>query len=163
MLNRTQYVAKQKFRRRLVISLTNLCIFIVLLLGYILIMNIEKNTSQANVYFILALVLALESAVAIVLIPNDREGTFRTFKWGILGYALATILFEVIIFGATRGNDGGGDIMRALTQIRFYITLITPIGLIIWQGKRFMHLTGIGKSKRDTIEYLKKHGNDGMN
>ena len=162
MYNTTDYINREKFRKKLVISLVNLVIFITLLLGYILIINIEGNTSQANVYFILALVIALESAVAVVVIPNEREGTFATFKWGMLGYALATILFEIIIFGAYSGN-GGEDIIRALSQIRFYITLITPIGLIIWQGKRFMHLTGIGKNKRDTIEHLKKHGNDGMN
>lgn len=159
--NSTNFLEQIKFKKKNLIRLMYLGLFMLWIIGYIMIKKIELNTSEANVYFVFGFVFAVVSLATAKFIPNDRDKTLKFFKTGLLGYSLFTVLFELLIFAANTGNDGGTT-EQVLRTVCTFSRVLIPLGLIIWQAKKWTFLTGINKSKKQAIDYIKKHGNDGM-
>lgn len=160
--NKTNIIEHLKFRKKNIVRLLYLGIFMLWVIGYFMIMKIEKSQSEANLYFVFEMAFAVVTLVTAKFIPNDRDATLNFFKFGTAGYTLYTILFEILLLAAGLG-DGTSNTALVLKTVCGYSRAIIPLGLILWQAKKWTFLTGINKSKSKTIEHLKNHGNDGMN
>lgn len=162
MYNQNNFVEKMKFKKKNINRLIYLGVFVSWVVGYLMILKISKSYSMAYFFFAIGLSFSVLSLATAKFIPNDRESTLNFFKFGMLGYSLYIILFQILIFAV---NAGGNDspIGNTMYNIFMYSTIVVPIGLILWQAKKWMFLTGIMKNKRDAISHIKKHGNDGMN
>lgn len=160
--NKTNIVEQLKFKKKNLIRLLYAGIFVLWAFGYFLIKKVEASKTEANVYFVLELAFAIISFVTAFFIPNDRDKTLDFFKYGTAGFALYTVLFEVIMIAANAGG-GQSNTVQVLRSVCGYSRAIIPLGLILWQAKKWTFLTGINKNKKKTIEHLKNHGNDGMN
>lgn len=158
--NETNLIEKIKFKKANISRLCYLIIGFLWILGFYLVKWAEAD-SQAIIYYIFGLAFALISFVTALFIKNDRDKTLDFFKYGLLGYVLFVILFEVLIIGAKKGGDT--SVINVLSSIALYSKITVPIGLIIWQAKKWTFLTGVNRSKRDAVDYFTKHGNDGMN
>lgn len=158
--NETNIIEKLKFKKANLSRLCYLGIGFLWILGFYLIKWAESD-GQAIIYYIFGLAFAGISFLTALVIKNDRDKTLGFFKFGLLGYVLFVILFECLILGAKAGQDA--SVISVLSSIALYSKLTVPIGLIIWQAKKWTFLTGINKSKRDTIDHLTKNGNNGMN
>lgn len=161
MYNETNIIEKLKFKKANISRFIYLIVVFLWIFGYFMIKWAENNQSQANVYYIFGLAFAGISFATAKFIKNDRDKTLNFFKFGLLGYVLFIILWEAIIMGAKAGGDE--NTAQWLMTFCMYTKIMIPIGLIIWQAKKWTFLTGINKNKRDTIDHLKNHGNDGMN
>lgn len=87
-------------------------------------------------------------------IPNERGGTLKAYKANMAGFCLYLIIlktFSVLASGSVAYVNG-------IFQLSLFIY---PLGFTAWEAKKFMYLLGIGKSRRDSIDYYKDHGNDG--
>ena len=158
----TNIVEQLKFKKANISRIVYLLVFMIWLIGYFMIKVIEKSNSWANVYYAFGLSFTAISFITALVIKNDRDKTLSFYKYGLLGYTLFIVLFELLIFASQKGgNDGNAETI--LIAVCSYSKILIPLGLIIWQAKKWTFLTGINKNKRDTIDYLKKHGNDGMN
>lgn len=162
LTNETNFLINLKFRKKNLIRLSYLGIFLLYLIGSIMIKNVEKNMSEAYVYFGFGLAFATISFATAKFIPNDRDKTLKFFKTGILGYSLFIILFELLIFLANMGGDGGMTI-NTIKSICTFSKILIPLGLILWQAKKWTFLTGINKNKRDAINHIRENGNNGLN
>lgn len=160
--NNTNIVEHLKFKKKNIIRLIYLGVFFLWVIGFFMIKKIEGSNSEANLYFVFGMIFAFMSLLTAKFIPNDREATFTFFKFGMLGYVLYTILFEILIYAAFLGGDDSNT-ANVLQAVCGYSRAIIPLGLILWQAKKWTFLTGLRKNKAKTIEHLKKHGNDGMN
>ncbi len=162
--NTTNIVEHLKFKKKNIIRLIYFAIFFLWVIGYFLIKKIEGSNAEANLYFTFGFVFTLVSLITAKFIPNDRESTLNFCKFGMLGYVLYTILFEILIFVAFAGGDGqGSNTAIVLRTVCGYSRAIIPLGLILWQAKKWIFMSGLRKGKTKTIEHLKRHGNDGMN
>ena len=160
--NETNIIEHLKFKKTNISRLTYLIVLVIWITGYFMIRAIEKSNSWANVYYAFGLAFTAISFVTALVIKNDRDKTLSFFKYGLLGYTLFIILFELLIFASKKGgSDGNAE--QILIAVCSYSKILIPLGMIIWQAKKWTFLTGINKNKRDTIEHLKNHGNDGMN
>ena len=157
--NETNIIEKIKFKKANISRLTYLIIGFLWILGFYLIKWAETD-GQAIIYYIFGLAFVGISFVTALVIKNDRDKTLGFFKYGLLGYVLFTILWEALILGAKMGGDD--SVVNVLSSIALYSKITVPIGMIIWQAKKWTFLTGINKSKKDTIDDLTNHGNDGM-
>lgn len=160
--NETNIVEKLKFKKGSISRLTYLGVFIAWIFAYFMIKWVEGNNSQANIFYVFGMAFVGISFITALVIKNDRDKTLSFFKFGMLGYVLFIILFEALLFAAKKGGDDGST-YNMLKTICSGTRIITPLGMIIWQAKKWTFLTGINKNKRDTIDHLKNHGNDGMN
>ncbi len=160
--NQTNLIESLKFKKKNLVRLSYLGVFLLWIIGYFMIKKIEYSNSEANLYFVFGLTFAIVSLVTAKFIPNDRDKTLGFFKVGMAGYTLYTILFEILMLAANIGGNDGNTAM-VLRTVCGYSRAIIPLGLVLWQAKKWTFLTGINKNKRQTIEELKKHGNDGMN
>lgn len=160
--NASNLLIQIKFKKKNLNRLLYLGLFILWLVGYIMIKKIEMNNSEANVYFTFGFIFAGISLATAFFIPNDRDKTLKFFKVGLSGYALFIILFEILIMASNKGGDGGSTAQVIRTVCTFSKILI-PLGLILWQAKKWTFLTGIRKNKRDAIKDIKNNGNNGMN
>ena len=158
--NETNIVEKMKFKKANISRLTYLGVGFLWILGFYLIKWAETD-GQAFVYYILGLAFSGITFITALVIQNDKDKTLSFFKFGLLGYVLYVILCEVLIIAARKGNDE--SLTNLISQIAMSSRIVTPIGMIGWQAKKWTFLTGINKNKRDTIDHLTKHGNDGMN
>ena len=158
--NETNFLEKMKFKKKNISILTYLITFALWLVGYFMIKWVEKSDSSANVYYVFGMSYAAISFITALVIKNDRDKTLSFFKFGLLGYVLFTILFEGLIFAADAGGNTG-NIKNILVSVCSFSRILIPLGMIIWQAKKWTFLTGINKSKKDTIDHLRNHGNDG--
>ena len=158
--NETNFVEKLKFKKANTSRIIYFVICFLWILGFYLIKIAETN-SQAFIYFIFGTAFAGISFATALVIKNDRERTLTFFKFGLLGYVLFIILWEALIMAAKAGGDE--SVVSVIVSISLYSKITVPIGLVTWQAKKWLSLTGINKNKRDTIDHLTNHGNDGMN
>lgn len=160
--NETNIVEHLKFKKANISRFIYMGVFLLWLIGFFLIRWIEKSDSWANVYYVFGMCFSFISFVTAFVIKNDRDKTLSFFKYGLLGYTLFIVLFELLILAASKGGNDGGA-YQILVAVCSYSKILIPLGMIIWQAKKWTFLTGINKNKRDTIDHLKSHGNDGMN
>ncbi len=159
--NQTNIIEEQKFKQKNIIRLSYLGIFLIWITAYLVIQKVEQSYSDSYIFFALGFIFALISLIGAWKMPNNRDKTLKFFKLGMLAYSLYTILIDILIFAGNLGGDSGNSV-NIIKTIGFYTRLVIPLGMIIWQAKSFSFLTGIRKSKEKTIDYIKKHGNDGM-
>lgn len=160
--NETNFIERMKFKKGNISRLTYLGVFVAWIIGYFMIKWVEGNNAQANVYYVFGMAFTIITFITAWVIKNDRDKTLSFFKFGMLGYTGFVILLEFLLLAASKGGDDGST-YKLLVSICSAMRIMTPLGLIIWQAKKWTFLTGINKSKRDTIDDLKNHGNDGMN
>ena len=152
MKNRSNFLQEIKSNKKLSITL----IYLAILILWIIVCYLTKNDG-GTIVFLLTLLMSLVSAVASFLLPNDRDSILRNFKIASAGYLLWILMMYVILTVV----DTEGITITIINNM-YYITMImTPVGFICIQAKKIVQLRGIGKTKRETIEYYKKHGNDG--
>lgn len=157
--NKSNIVEEIKFHSKLRSKIIYFTVFLVWLIGYAVIMKVENTFGDALGYFMLGFFFALISLVSAILVPAHRENSLRLFKFGMIGYALYTIMFELVYFATMQGES---NMQIMLKNFCLYGRIMIPIGLIIWQGKEiFMFFKG-KRTKNQEIENLKEHGNDGF-
>lgn len=161
--NQTNIIEHLKFKKKNVIRLSYVGVFVLWIAGYFMIQEIEGSISESYMYFAFGLAFAVISLVTAKFIPNDRDKTLDFFKFGMLGFNLYTILFEILLLACNLGGNDSTTTFSVLKSICGYSRVIIPIGMIIWQAKKWTFLTKVNKSKRQAIEHLKNHANDGMN
>ncbi len=160
--NETNIVERIKFKKANISRLIYAVVFAVWLIGYFLIKNVEQSNSWANVYYAFGLAFVAVSFATALVIKQDRDKTLNFFKFGMLGYSLFICLFELILYAILAGGSDG-NAYSILNSLCSYSKILIPLGLILYQAKKWTFLTGINKNKRDTIDSYKRHGNDGLN
>lgn len=161
MVNETNIIKDVIFKKKVLTILMYAGIFLLWTIGFFLIKYLEGNDTEAIIYFTFELVFLAVSAFTAHFIPNDRKETLKFFLIGSLAYILYNLLFDTIIIASNLGTSQSTTIM-VLTNILAYSRVVIPLGLIVWQAKKWTFLVGLRKSKKDAIEHYKKHGNDGM-
>ena len=162
--NHTSIIEKLIMRKKLLTLLSYIGIFILNAAVYFLIKNVEGNFTEAIIYYIFMLMFVAVSVVTAHFIPNDRKDTLTFFKIGMLAYSLYNMIFEIVIIAVrTAGGDlANSNTILVLLNIITYSRVVIPLGLVIWQAKKWTFLTGIRKRKQDAISYYKHNGNNGM-
>lgn len=156
-------IEKWKYQKKLISNLQYLMIFTLWIFGYMLIRKVEgtSGASEANIYYVFGLVFSVVSLATAFVIPNDRDKTISFYKFGFSGYILYTILFGILVFVANL-EGSTGTTYTVINTICAYARVLIPLGLIIWQAKKWTFLTGIRQSKQEAINSIKDHGNSGM-
>lgn len=109
--------------------------------------------------FVAGLVMAAVTIGVLIFVPADRENTLKAFKGSMAGYCAFMILMKTFLLIV--GNDTTIYGAAFLSGFHSYFVFLFPIGYIVWQAQKFVKLSGVGKTKRQAIDYYKDHGNDG--
>ncbi len=151
MKNRSNYVEEIKSSKKLK---NNILYISILFLWFLTVSVIQTG---GIIVFFLTLVVSVVTYVTSLLLPNERENVLKHWKIGVSGYLLSMLLvYSIIYLAASQSIEIG------ILNNMYYITMIfVPISLSGLQVKKIAYLFGIGKTKRETIEYYQEHGNDG--
>lgn len=158
MQNRSNYVNDAIARKKLKTGL--------ILIGDFLLWAFTSIYLGNLAVFVCGLLMVGVTILVGFFLPNERESTCKSFMPWMAGYC-ATLLVMKFIILAIEASSSTDAIVNAsginfLTGMYSFVIFMLPIGFITWQAKKFINLGGIGKSKRQTMEYYKDHGNDGM-
>ena len=153
MQNRSNFLKEVKSNKKLQIGL----IYISILILWIVVGFLTSSESGVLV-FLLTLLMSVVSGVASFILPNERDKILKQFKVATAGYLLWILMMFIIL--QVVANEG---VTMTIVINMYYITMImTPVGYVCLTAKKVVDLRGIGKTKRETIDYYKKHGNDGL-
>ena len=156
MKNRSNYLNQAKYAKKLRTMLLYIGLFVL----WILVEAFVQNP----VIFVGGLLMAGITFLVLKFIPNDRENTLKAFKGAFAGHTLYLLMMYLLLYvglHADQAQNGTTALSYINGLFQFSIYLV-PIGYVGWQAKKFLGLMGIGKSKRDSIDYYKDHGNDGL-
>lgn len=154
-------VDKMRFRHGIKKVMMWLGLFVLWIAGFYLIKYLEGNDTEAIIYFVFEASFLIITCVAAQWIPSDRRESLKLGLIGSLGYIAYNLLFDTILIFASMGSSQSMTI-TVLTNIVTYSRVVIPLGLILWQAKKFTFLTGLRKSKQEAIDYYKHNGNNGM-
>lgn len=156
MFNRSNYLEETKYNKKIKAIITYFVIFATWLASVLI--------TGRFLIFGMGLTMLAVACVTSYFIPSDRDLTLKSYKWTMLGYSAFGIFMNFVSVWALNdtlaGNGLGTAYNFANTSFDFAVILI-PLGFVTWQLKKFTIFYGGKHSKRRTIEYIKKHGNDG--
>lgn len=156
MFNRSNFIEETKYSKKLKIGIFYAIIFASWMLAVAI--------TGRNLIFGLGALMSVVTVVTSKFIPSDRDVTLSSFRWTMLGYAGFAIMMHFIIL--ITHNDaisgaGGGNAYNFANVTFDFSSILIPLGFVGWQLKKFTIFYGGKHSKKKTMEYLKKHGNDG--
>jgi hypothetical protein len=157
--NGTNFIEEIKFHNKLRSKIIFFTVFLLWIIGYAVIMKVENTFGDALAYFLLGFFFALITLASALLVPAHRENSLRFFKFGMIGYSLYTIMFELVYLATMQGAS---NMQVTLKNFCLYGRIMIPIGLIIWQGKEIFLFFKGKRTKNQEIENIKEHGNDGF-
>lgn len=157
--NKANIVEEIKFHNKLRSKVIYFTVFLFWIIGYAIIMKVENTFGDALGYFMLGLCFAGISLASAIMVPAHRENSLRLFKFGLIGYSLYVIMFELVYFATMQGAS---NMQATLRNFCLYGRIMIPIGLIVWQGKEIFLFFKGKRTKNQEIENLKEHGNDGL-
>jgi hypothetical protein len=153
MKNRSNFVTEVKYTEKLkAIALYTSILLLWIVSGVI--------TGLESLIFTLGVLMSGITVVSLKMMPNDRENSLKLFKSTFGGYLLWMIMMHFVL-GSVPTTESQLNVRGFLTAMYSFTTFMIPIGYIVWQAQKFRFLLGIGKSKREVIDYYKDHGNDG--
>lgn len=153
MKNRTNFIEEIRYT----MSIKAISIYI----GLVMLMILTASLTGSLVYAF-GMLMSGMTFVTLKFIPNDRENTIKVFKATMGGYFLWMLMLYVLLSTATATSQFL-QVEGFLMSVFSFTTFMIPIGYIIWQAQKFRFLVGIGRSKKETIDYIKDHSNDGLN
>lgn len=154
MKNRSNYLNEVKYSKKL----KTIASYIGLAVLWLVTANV---VGMETLLYTLAVLMLGVTWATVKFIPNDRDASLGTFKITFLGYPLWLLMMHLLTTALT--IDGGQlNVMGFLQGTYSFTTFMVPVGYIVWQAKKFSFLLGIGKSKKEAIDYYKDHGNDGL-
>ena len=148
--NTSNYCTQKRASKKLV--------SILIYVGLVLLWIFTASFTGRNLIFWTVFIMALITCFVLHFIPNDRNATLKTFKATLAGYCLFIIMMEVLTKVAFNDNDTVAPFMEGFYG---FAVFMIPIGYILWQAKKFVHMFGFGRSKRQMLDDYKDHGNDG--
>lgn len=156
MKNRSNYIQDAKHAKKLVSGLILIGDFLLWIFTAIFLKNLAILVCGA--------LMAGTTVLVSIFLSHERENTIFAFKSWLAGYCASLLVFYFIILALEKSPDSistsGG--ISFLTGMYSFVIFMIPIGFITWQAKKIVNIRGIlGKSKRETIDYYKDHGNDG--
>lgn len=157
LTNSNNYVESLKSNKKMVTMLQYLGLGLLWAFTFSLAAN---STVGKWTYFAFSLIFTVISWATAHFIPNDRDKTLKFYKISFLGYTLFSLLMIVMLKVAALDQSGLQNIMNTIFTAS---SVMIPFGLILWQAKKWTFLLGIGRSKQETINHYKDHGNDGLN
>lgn len=160
LTNSHNFFEEEKFKQKTRSNILYCAIFLLELIAYILIIKIEGSKGDALGFFTLNTCFMAITIASVKLVPANRDGSIRLFKFGTLGFTLYTIMFDIVYWATTQG--GGGTMAEILSKICLYTRVMIPLALIIWQAKEIFLLFKNKRNKNDEIDNIKEHGNDGF-
>ena len=135
---------------------------IILYLSLMLLLVLVASLTLGSLIYALVMLMSGITFITLKLIPNDRENTIRVYKATFGGYLLWILMLHVLLL-TTPVEAEFLNVMGFLSSIYSFTAFMIPLGYILWQAQKFRFLVGIGRSKKETIDYIKDHGNDGLN
>ena len=150
MKNNSSYTAQKRASRKL----RTVALYVLL---FVLWMFTSIFTGRELIYWTV-LVMALVTSFVVYFIPTDKTSTLKTFKGALAGYCLFIIMMELFSRVANADNDAYAGFIEGFYGFSIFMI---PIGYILWQAKKFVHLFGFNKTKREMLDEYKDHGNDG--
>lgn len=162
MFSSTSVIIEQiKMKKQLFDKLNFMLVFLLWVAGYTSIKFFEKNNSEANLFFAFGLAFAIVSCITAIFITNDRDKTLSFYKIGMIGYALYTILFEILMYSANIGGDQSVT-QKLLQTMCGYSRAVIPLGMVLYQAKKWTFITGLNKNKLDASKYIRRNGNNSI-
>ena len=117
-------------------------------------------------------VMWIMGAITSYKIPEERGATIKETKYAILGYCLLLLLYRWVlqkispITSSELGSSlnisipsaSGVSASGLLQNLLIWVSLMVPIGYLIWCGKKFKVFRG-RKTKEEELESLKGYSN----
>lgn len=150
MKNNSSYTAQKRASKKL----KTLSLYVLL---FVLWIFTSIFTGRELIYWTV-FVMSLVTAFVVYFIPSDRNSTLKVYKGALAGYCLFILMMELFYKVAVNDNDAYIGFIEGFYGFAIFMI---PIGYILWQAKKFVHLFGFGKTKREMLDEYKDHGNDG--
>lgn len=110
----------------------------------------------------------IAGAIGVFKIPEEREHTIKETKFAIIAYVLFLLLYRFVIqqvsgyssgqmsasFGINISTVDGTTISRTLQGILVMVSVLTPIGFVLWIGQKFKTFRG-RNTKHEELNELK--------
>jgi hypothetical protein len=118
--------------------------------------GLYNGANTPMILFTGGLMMTIVTFAVCQWIPNERHSTLRAYKMNMAGFLFYMLILQGLMFAS-----GSSTAASYLTTLYAFSQYIYPLGYIAWEGKKFAYLMGIGKTRRESIDYYKDHGNDG--